>query len=236
MSFRLKDLFPKTWKRAVAERKRTRPQAALKRIASRGVEIGTLIDVGASDGRWSAEARHYLGAENFLLVEANEGHREALVAYCEAHPDTQFEIAAATDRTGTIRFDGRDPFGGKAAPDDAAGALEVPAVALDELVADRGLPGPYCLKLDTHGHEVPILDGAADILSKATLVIIETYMFRIASEALLFDEMVALMRERGFGVADFSDPMWRPGDKCLWQVDLYFLPLTHKVFEKPVYF
>jgi len=236
MSFRLKDLFPRKWKRRVAEMKRTRHQAALRRIASRGVRIGTVIDVGASDGRWSAETQHYLDAERYLLIEANEEHRAKLAEYCAAHPDSDFEIAAASARTGTIKFDGSDPFGGKAAPDDTTAATEVPAIALDDVVADRSLPGPYLLKLDTHGHEVPILDGAQQILSNASLVIIETYVFKISSEALLFDEMVRLMREKGFGVADMSDPLWRPGDKCFWQMDLYFVPLSHPMFSQSIYF
>jgi len=236
MTFRVKDIFPAKWKRAISQKKRTRQQAAFHRIAIKSAKIGTVIDVGASDGRWSCEARNYFDAERYLLVEANKTHRANLEAYCSKNTDTDFVIAAASETSGMVSFDGSDPFGGKAAPDDATSANEVPAVALDDVVREKRMNGPYLLKLDTHGHEVPILNGATDILSDAAIVVIETYNFKISSEALLFDEMVALMREKGFGVIDMSDPLWRPGDHCFWQMDLYFAPLSSPVFSKPVYF
>ncbi len=35
-----------------------------------------------------------------------------------------------------------------------------PAITIDDAVAHHGLVGPYLLKLDTHGFEVPIIEGA----------------------------------------------------------------------------
>ena len=95
----------------------------------------------------------------------------------------------------------------------------------------RGLPGPYMIKLDTHGYEVPILLGAKETLRKANLVVIETYNFRIQGSSLLFHEMVAYMRERGFGLIDMSEPLWREFDRALWQIDLFFLPLDRPEFR-----
>ena len=96
--------------------------------------------------------------------------------------------------------------------------------------SSRRRTDPFLVKLDTHGYEVPILEGAERCLDQAALVIIEVYGFRIAPEALLFHEMVDFMRQRGFGVVDMSDPLWRPGDRCFWQMDLYFQPLTSPEF------
>jgi hypothetical protein len=59
----------------------------------------------------------------------------------------------------------------------------------------RGLPGPYMIKLDTHGYEVPIRLGAKETLRNANLAVIETYNFRIQGSSLLFHEMVAHMRD-----------------------------------------
>jgi FkbM family methyltransferase len=230
----IKRAIPDSWRRRVHEGKRTHMCAAMKRIAARGgFDIGTVIDVGASDGRWSAQAMQYLPACDYVLVEANPHHRPALEAFCADHPRSRFVMAAASDRAGTVRFDASEPFGGKAGAEVGAAGLEVEAVRLDDVVSAGD--GPFAIKLDTHGHEVPILDGAARCLGDAALVIIETYGFRIAPEALLFHEMVALMRERGFGVADMSDPLWRPGDRMFWQVDLYFQPLSRPEFSRATY-
>lgn len=229
----LKRAIPASLRRRVHEGKRSHMRAAMKRIAARGLDAGTVIDVGASDGRWSAQAMDYIPDADYLLVEANPHHAPALAAFCARHPRARPVLAAASDRTGAIRFNADDPFGGKAGGDAGSTTIEVPAVRLDD-IAPTGT-GPFVIKLDTHGHEVPILEGAARCLSEAALVIIETYAFRIAPEALLFDEMVGFMRARGFGVADMSDPLWRPGDRCFWQVDLYFQPLTRPEFERTSY-
>lgn len=229
----LKRAIPQHWRRQVHEGKRTHMCAAMKRVVARGLTVKTVIDVGASDGRWTAQAMDYIPQADYLLVEANPQHEPALKAFCAAHPRTRFVLAAASNKAETIRFNADDPFGGKAEPGEGQRAIEVRAVRLDDIAAPEA--GPFVIKLDTHGYEVPILEGAERCLTQAELVIIETYGFRIAPEALLFDEMIAYMRERGFGVLDLSDPLWRPGDRCFWQVDLYFQPLTRSEFRKTQY-
>ncbi|WP_297772563.1 FkbM family methyltransferase [uncultured Roseovarius sp.] len=229
----LKRIVPPSWRRRLHEGKRTHMCAAMKRIAGRGLDVGKVIDVGASDGRWTAQAMAYIPQARYVLVEANPHHKPALEAFCRAHPRTRFVLAAASNSAETIRFDADDPFGGKADPAEGRRAIEVPAIRLDDIVERSD--GPFLIKLDTHGYEVPILEGAGRCLADAALVIIETYGFRIAPEALLFHEMVAYMRERGFGVVDMSDPLWRPGDRCFWQVDLYFQPLSRAEFSRTSY-
>lgn len=181
----------------------------------------------------------YFPDADYLLVEANAAHAPGLTRFCAAHPRARFVIAAASDAPGEVAFDGSDLFGGQARPAAGRSTGLVPAARLDDLIgsedAGSALPGPYLLKLDTHGHEVPILTGAGRVLAGASLVVIETYMFNIAEQSLLFHEMVGLMREKGFGVTDMSDPLWRTGDRSLWQVDFYFQPLTDPLFERNTY-
>lgn len=202
-------------------------ERALARIARRGLEVGTVIDVGASNGMWSEACRRQLPDARYLLVEAQETHRAALESYCARTPGSEFVLAAAGPRIGEIWFDDGDPFGGLASETPtAAMKRKVPVTTLDHEVASRALPGPYLVKLDVHGFEVPILEGAAATLAKASLVVIECYAFRVAEGSLLLDEMIAWMRERGFGLVDASEPLWRARDGCLWQMDLFFQPAT----------
>jgi hypothetical protein len=47
---------------------------ALWRVANRDLQIGTVIDIGAPDGRWSDVcAKHYPDAR-YLLIEAQDSH------------------------------------------------------------------------------------------------------------------------------------------------------------------
>src|SRR6056297_3307835 len=172
----LKRAIPHSLRRRVHEGKRTHMRAAMKRIAERGgLDIGTVIDVGASDGRWSAQAMDYLPDCAYVLVEANPHHRPALETFCAAHPRSRFVMAAASDRAGTVRFAADDPFGGKAEPGEGEAALEVEAVRLEGRATAQG--GPFSITLDRHGYEVAVLDGAERCVPEAPLGLIETYGF-----------------------------------------------------------
>jgi FkbM family methyltransferase len=204
---------------------------ALWRIGRRGLEVGTVIDVGASNGMWSAVCERHLPKASYLLVEAQQCHEQALTQYCAARPNAAFALAAAGPADGTLWFDEGDPFSGLASTTQRPGMRrQLPAISIDAEVARRGLPGPYLLKLDVHGFEVPILEGATETLRRASLVVIECYVFRLLDTSLLFDEMVRHMRERGFGVIDASEPLWRDRDASLWQFDLFFVPLSRSEF------
>lgn len=205
---------------------------ALKNIAARGTEICTVIDVGASNGMWSEAARPFFPNAAYFLIEAQKVHERALQAYCASRPKTSYILAAAGDKTGEIFFDDSEPFGGVAAKVAGGKAQSVvPVTTIDHEIAVRSLQGPFLIKLDTHGFEVPILEGAKEALKQANLVVIETYNFRLTEQTLLFDEMCAHMRALGFGVIDISEPLWRPRDDAFWQFDLFFVPLQRPEFS-----
>lgn len=204
---------------------RTRTAAALDRIAARGLAVGTVLDVGASDGRWSLDARTRWPAARVHLVEAFDHWAAALDRLCAEEPGFSHVLAAAGDREGEawLRTDPADPFAGGTFDAPVDGARRVPRVTLAGEVRRLALPPPYLIKLDVHGAEVPILEGAAPLLPDTALVVIEAYAFRIRPGALLFDETCAHMAARGFRAIDLADPMWRPRDGALWQMDLFFV-------------
>jgi FkbM family methyltransferase len=209
---------------------------ALDRLRSRNIAISTVIDVGASDGRWSEELMRVYPAAGYLLIEANGVHRPGLDRFCRRHPNAQYAIAAAGAERGMVYFDTSDPFGGVA----AASAREshfvsLPSTTIDAEVAERGLHGPFLVKLDTHGFEVPILRGAERTLAEAEVLVIECYNFRVTPEALLFHEMCDFLGQRGFRCIDAFDLMYRPDDAALWQMDLVFVRDTRREFESATY-
>lgn len=209
----------------------------LSRITKRGIEVRTVIDIGASDGRWTAQCAVHFPSAEYLLIEALNAHYPALDAFCAARSKVSYVKAAASDQVGTISFyDDGDPFGGAALKGTVGkNIIRVPATTVDHEVTTRGLKGPFYLKLDTHGFEVPILEGAKETLRECALVQIEVYNFRLRSDALMMDEMIAYMRKQGMGMIDISEPLWRDYDKALWQLDAFFVPLTDKTFSHSGY-
>lgn len=207
----------------------------LARAAARNPAPATIIDIGASDGIWSLRACRHFPHAKFLLFEPLAERQEALARHKASHG---FEIvpAAAGAAPGhiTFRIDSALDGSGVAAPGEAH-TRTVPVETIDAVVAARGLIGPYGLKLDTHGHEVPVLEGATWTLQQTQLLIIEAYNFPLTPGCLRFHELCAWLEARGFRCCDLADPMRRPSDGALWQMDLAFAPATSPLFSSNTY-
>lgn len=201
-------------------------------LAARRLSIGTVIDVGASNGSWTHTARQFFPNCQHLLIEAQPVHQPALREYTSLNPNTHFVLAAAGAAPGEIFFDAADPQGGQAAyTRSASHNVVLPVTTVDAEVERLGLPGPYLLKLDTHGFEAPILDGARLTLPAVNAIVMECYNFRMTPECLLFHEMCARLAGEGFRCLDLADVLHRPHDGVLWQMDLAFVRPDPAVFD-----
>jgi FkbM family methyltransferase len=208
---------------------------ALRRIAARGIEVGTVIDIGASNGAWSQSAMKVFPDAQYLLIEAQKVHEPQLKLFTAAHSNAQYVIKAAGERPGTVFFDASDPFAGQASDTAAPGLVELPVTSVDHEITSRNLPGPYLLKFDVHGFELPILRGAQSALANTSLLVMECYNFQIAGDMLLFPDMCRYMQERGLRVIDMSEPLWREKDKALWQMDFFFVQAERLEFQTNSY-
>ena len=208
---------------------------ALARLRRRAMPVGTVIDVGASDGSWSEACLRYFPAARYFLVEAQSAHEPKLQRFRRAHPNSDYLISAAGDTVGTIHFDDSGLFGGIASKEAKPGLTTVPMTTIDEQVRSRRLAPPFLLKLDTHGFELPIFEGARETLAQTVLIVVETYNFQIERESLRFPDMCDYLERIGFRCVDLSDPLYRPGDGALWQFDLYFMPKDHPIFRTNTY-
>jgi FkbM family methyltransferase len=199
----------------------------------RDILAETVIDVGASNGCWSETMMQHFPNANYLLVEAQEAtHAAALKRFQANHSNVRYEFCAAGDHDGEIHFEASGPFGGVAAKAPfQKNDITVAMRTIDGLVQRNNLGGPYVLKLDTHGFEVPILEGAHAVLTEASMLIIEAYNFTLCPGALRFCELTTYLEKRGFRCADMFDLMWRPSDNALWQMDMVFLPSAHPCFQ-----
>jgi FkbM family methyltransferase len=213
----------------------TESNVALRRIARRGLDVATVIDVGASNGSWSADVMTIFPLAQYLLIEAQDAHLPALQDFVKKHPNSNFVLKAAGSELGFIYFDADTLFGGQAHRNPEPGFISIPVTTVDHEIATRGCSGPYLLKLDVHGYEIPILKGATQVLSHASLVVIECYNFLIAEESLLFYDMCRHMHALGFRVIDISEPLWRLRDGAFWQIDFFFVPSSRPEFQFNTY-
>lgn len=200
---------------------------ALKTCQTLGLEVNSFIDVGASDGKWTEDAAMVYRNAHFLMIEALSEHRPELDRLIARDPARlNYTIAAAGEKQGTISFSVNQDLDSSGVSNHADGVQtvlrEVPVTTIDTEVERLGLTPPFCLKLDTHGHELPILAGAAKSLDQTSLVIMEVYNFEVGQHPQFFWQMCAWMDSHGFRVADLVSPVVRPSDGLFWQCDLFF--------------
>lgn len=205
---------------------------AFQRCITRGLAVNTVIDIGASDGRWSEICMNYLPKAKYLLIEAQDGHRQKLEQFKSKYSNSDYVLAAAGRKEGMIYFDNTDLFGGLASETPfEKNYTEVPVITIDEEVERRNLKGPFLIKLDTHGFEIPIIEGGLNTVKSGELIVIETYNYKLTNDSLKFFQMCMYMEKLGFSPIEMIDFGLRKLDHSLWQMDTFFIPSDRKEFS-----
>ncbi len=209
----------------------------IERCAKRGINPTTIIDIGAAEGNWTREVLPYWKNSNYLLFEPLPQRAEQLDALAAQYPNVRIVKAGAGNKIGTVDFFITDDLDGSGIADNGTNAQKVtiPVTTIDDEIAKHQLKGSYLVKLDTHGYEVPILEGATKTLANACLVIIECYGLQIAPNSLLMWEMCAYMDKLGFRMVDLVDTLQRAKDGLFWQCDVFFEPKTKPYFTHNTY-
>jgi FkbM family methyltransferase len=211
--------------------------AGMIRGRNTGLQPASIIDVGAAQGDWTKKARVLWPEASYVLFEPLQERETELINFAATSRNIHFIKAAAGNKTGTVDFHVSEDLDGSGVAENNPQKAKrtVPVTTIDQEVKKLKLTGPFLIKLDTHGYEVPILAGAEQTLLQAQLVIIECYGFQIAPNSLLFWEMCRLMQEKGFRLFDIVDIMRRERDNAFWQCDAFFIPTTSSIFGSNTY-
>lgn len=210
--------------------------AVFERLKLKNIKFNTVIDIGASDGCWTRKIRKHFPDSFCYMIEANHFHEQSLIQFVENNKNCAYKLAAAADFVGEINFDDSDPWTGVAShQQDNKNTSRVISTTVDEEVVAEALKGPFLLKLDTHGFEIPIFNGACETLTKTNVIIVETYNYDVTNDSLRFWEMCDFLVQKGFRPIDLMEPMFRPKDKSFWQVDLVFIRAERPEFQSNSY-
>ncbi len=202
---------------------------ALKRIRDRGVDVKTVIDLGAARGSWSKMAHVVWPKSHCHMIEANHSWERELHELA-ADPAYSYVIAAAGPKKGDGHFKfSEDPYGGVARTEEGEGTGRVPMITVDSECAERGFDAPILLKFDTHGFEREILAGAGETLKKTSLIVIEAYNFGMREKR--FPAMLDLLEDLGFRCIDIGEPLFRDYDRSFWQIDFFLVPIDRPEFQ-----
>lgn len=107
-------------------------------------------------------------------------------------------------------------------PDDESQYVKVRQIRmakLDTIIKQSIVSPPYLLKIDVDGHELPIMEGAVDVLENTSVVIVEAPLQKNDASAFFLRSQFLL--SRGFYLVDIVDMAYY--NDVLWQVDLVFV-------------
>ena len=206
--------------------------SAVQRITKHGIAINSIIDIGASNGKWSVEIMKIFPKAFFLAVEPLIERKRKLEKVKRTYSNFDYVLCVAGKEDGQeVTLAVSDDLDGSTVGGVSKNFRKIPARTIDSIIAEKKLKGPFLLKLDTHGYEVPILSGARNTLLETNVVIMEVYNFKISEHTMRFHEMCLYMGQLGFRCYDMADPMLRVYDRAFWQMDLFFCRDNLKIFS-----
>lgn len=213
---------------------RTSMWGGILHIKQAGFEPKTVIDVGAALGTFQL----YEGfpSAHHVLIEPIVENEPYLAQICQALPNAEYLIAAATSQPGTATLQVAPELVHSSASVDGASAGDerymtrtIPAITLDQLCAERHLEPPYLVKIDVDGNEAEVIAGAAQTLKQTEYAVIEVSLFG------QIHRVIDLMQSQGFVIYDILDLDCRPGDRALWQADMAFVKVAGQFRQDKTY-
>lgn len=201
---------------------------ALQLLARKGFVPDLVVDVGAAGA--TVGLYETWPDAHYILIEPLEKYRQPLLDLCKSFASAEVLTAAVGAATGELRLAAHPTDPHRLAPQQSAPPgwihFSVPMVTVDSLIAKartRGQVTSSVIKIDVDGPEIAVLNGAeASLAEGRDVYILEAAL--LDTDRGRFGEIVNHMTARGYEVLDIIEPLFRPADQVLWQVDLVFVP------------
>lgn len=207
-----------------------------RKLLMQSYNIDTVLDVGANTGQFSQELRNDLGytkriysfeplGSAFELLKKNsEGdiNWDVFNIALGDKEDTQ-EINIAGNSCSSSLLD-MLPSHLKLAPDSRyIGRETIEVKTVDAIFDDlcKSTNSVY-MKIDTQGYESAVLRGAEKSLMQINTIQMEMSLLPLYGGELLFDEMCALMSEKGYSLVGIETGCCDPDSGQLFQIDGIF--------------
>jgi FkbM family methyltransferase len=202
----------------------------LTRLARAGLAPTVIVDVGANAGQWASKVSMVFPSVPLHVIEPQAACRPALEAL-RARRDGVEVHSVLVSRPGArelmMAAAGAGSTGAHVVRNAGARAdlTSVPATTLDELLALRiGANERVLLKLDVEGHELDVLSGSQQLLSRVDAIVSEVQFYDIDRAGNpVFAEYVATLDRLGFLLYDIAGLSGRRRDGRLTVGDAVFV-------------
>jgi FkbM family methyltransferase len=196
----------------------------LLHLESKGVLLDVIYDIGARHAEWSTGLKPSLKKSIFYLFEANERCMPKL-----EESGFKFFISTLSSKTGVVEFFTNDSTGDSYYKENTSFYKEITSVkkestTLDSLVAEKNIPFPHFIKIDTQGSELDILMGASNCVDHASLIFLECPLFNYNLGAPDFSAYLSFMSSKNFYPYEICEHHYFDG--ILIQIDVLFIKLA----------
>ncbi len=209
---------------------------AMQHVAARGYRPATVIDVGVA---WGTEDLYEAFPRAKLLLIEAIAEFEPKIREVAAGYDHELVIAAAAAKVGELTINVQPTMSWSSLfrplPEFPAHSKprQVRTVRVDELCSEKGLRGPYLLKVDVEGAELEVMAGATGILDETDVVVLEVAFPEEYQDVPTFAEIVRRMDELGYAVYDLFDLRTASPDRLLYQSDVVFVKRGSPIRKLP---
>lgn len=201
-------------------------------------KFNTLIDLGGASGAWGKHLDRLLDHQlNILFFEPNKMDWEKqMFTWARWDPEKYHVVWKAAwedNRSITMILPSGSRFIGEVWTEEVKcdRSFTTEAARVDTTVAELQLPGPYFLKMDVHGSEVPALVGCRDIMDQIIGIHVECNFYNITPTARRSADLIHIIERLGFRLAYLGN-ITNTRFGLTWEVDALFLRADNPIFEE----
>ncbi len=210
-------------------------RSSMGRLRSEGFVPEFIIDVGASNGIWSAIVSDVFPDAHYVQVEPLRSRYDAasVATYLSKLAKCDVIVAAVGDKSGTAVLHVDEHLYGASLIEAGAVSkgdlerVEVSVRTLDDIATELALSGQGLVKLDIQGAEILAIEGARSMLKSVTAFLVEVTIDPSSSEVPSVLSIATFFDGLGYVYYDDAGEWRDPQSGVLLQKDIMFVRRDH---------
>jgi FkbM family methyltransferase len=199
----------------------------LRLLKPRLPERPVILDVGASDGRWTREILKTFPGATVFLFEPGTAYTGEMQATLDSHERLKLFPIAIGERDGSVTFHVHPDPQGSTTVDwqegNFATPTTVPMRTIDSLIKEGEIARPDLIKMDIQAGELAALKGAIATLPSVRALHLETWIEQAYGGKIpLLVDLMVFLRPLGFRLFDLGT-QFRKDNGALYSIDACFV-------------
>jgi FkbM family methyltransferase len=190
-------------------------------------ERPVILDVGASNGRWTREIVKIFPGATVFLFEPGTAYTDEMQATLDSHERLKFFPVAIGERDGPVTLHVHPDPQGSTTVDwqegNFATPTTVPMRTIDSLIKEGALLPPDLIKMDIQAGEMAALKGAIETLPRVRVLHLETWIMQAyGGKVPLLVDLMVFLRQLRFRLFDLGT-QFREDTGELYSIDACFV-------------